>query len=100
MRTKPKRRASPPRAPSPWANTFELHPQRFRGRLPQPPRVLEKVYINPPLIQGDPNSDPPIAHQIVRNGCLTALTHSAALLALVGELPLKSFPGYENYPVG
>ena len=43
-------------------NAFELHPQRFKGRLPQPPRVPEKVYINPPLIQGDPNSDPPIVH--------------------------------------
>jgi putative transposase len=43
-------------------NAFELHPQRFKGRLPQPPRVPEKVYINPPLTQGDANPDPPIAH--------------------------------------
>jgi len=27
---------------------FERHPKRFKGRSPQPPRVPDKVYINPP----------------------------------------------------
>lgn len=30
---------------------FERNPQRFKGRQPQPPRVPEKVYINPPLTE-------------------------------------------------
>ena len=28
--------------------TFDRHPHRFKGRAPQPPRVPDKVYINPP----------------------------------------------------
>ena len=30
---------------------FERNPQRFKGKHPQPPRVPEKVYINPPLTE-------------------------------------------------
>ena len=30
---------------------FDLHPHRFKGRLPRPPRVPDKVYINPPLTE-------------------------------------------------
>ncbi len=30
------------------AAAFDLYPQRFKGRVPQPPRVPDKVYINPP----------------------------------------------------
>jgi len=29
-------------------NAFERNPLRFKGRMPQPPRVPDKVYINPP----------------------------------------------------
>lgn len=31
------------------AAAFDQHPQRFKGRVPQPPCVPDKVYINPPL---------------------------------------------------
>lgn len=41
---------------------FDLHPHRFKGRPPQPPRVPDKVYINPPLTKGDTNPDTPIIH--------------------------------------
>lgn len=30
------------------AAAFDRHPHRFKGRVPQPPRVPDKVYINPP----------------------------------------------------
>jgi putative transposase len=30
------------------ARAFELHPARFKGRQPQPPRLLPAVWINPP----------------------------------------------------
>jgi putative transposase len=30
---------------------FERHPQRFKGTAPKPPRVPDKVYINPPLTE-------------------------------------------------
>jgi len=30
------------------ARAFERHPERFKGRLPQPPRLLPAVWINPP----------------------------------------------------
>lgn len=37
---------------------FDLHPLRFKGRCPQPPRVPDKVYINPPLAsENDPVDD-------------------------------------------
>lgn len=29
-------------------SAFDRHPHRFKGRTPQPPRVPDKVYINPP----------------------------------------------------
>ena len=30
---------------------FVLHPERFKGNLPKPPVVPDKVYINPPIAQ-------------------------------------------------
>jgi putative transposase len=30
------------------ARAFEVHPERFKGRRPQPPRLLPAVWINPP----------------------------------------------------
>ena len=30
------------------ARAFERHPERFKGRQPQPPRLLPAVWINPP----------------------------------------------------
>ena len=34
-----------------FSAAFDLHPLRCKGRLPQPPRVPDKVYINPPLTE-------------------------------------------------
>ena len=45
------------------SNAFDLNPLRFKGRRPQPPRVPDKVYINPPLLdQGDATSDTSSVH--------------------------------------
>ena len=43
---------------------FERHPHRFKGKHPQPPRVPDKVYINPPLTEENQPVETvaPVAH--------------------------------------
>lgn len=41
---------------------FAQHPQRFKSKRPQPPRVPDTVYINPPLTKESSPPDIPIAH--------------------------------------
>jgi putative transposase len=42
-------------------NAFERNPLRFKGRLPQPPLVPDKVYINPPRPADTPADPSPVA---------------------------------------
>ncbi len=39
-------------------DAFDRHPHRFKGHVPQPPRVPDKVYINPPREAPASNSTP------------------------------------------
>ena len=58
---------------------FERYPHRFKRRLPQPPRVPNKVCINPPLQQTalpEPLTEAQ-THYIQIRCCLMALMHGA-----------------------
>jgi Integrase core domain len=76
------------------ARAFELHPQRFKGRQPQPPRLLPAVWINPPRqlpagiaentdLTGSSQSDDRQAVQ----GTGTPKNGSASAPALASSLP-------------